>query len=287
MSYVAAACELGSISKASAHLGVSQPSLTRQIRALEQKLGVELLHRSSQGVQPTAEGTALIQQYERIRTEVRRVEEVVHSAAQGQEVVRVAVPPGMPTPWLRTLFARLRTTNPQIVPILVDFSSPEIEDAVTKHNIDIGFMHYAPTSLRTRALFEQDLGVALRPTSTTYSSATTTTELQGANLLAHSSWEVSGQLSSENNLHNILGIDVSIRYRRFAEHVEVFSEISQTDGVILTEATTTAQLAGWKWLPLKATTSRPLKLTTYVAYKEPPTFAVAQILHTAISMSHS
>lgn len=283
MSYVAAACELGSISKASVQLGVSQPSLTRQIKALERKLNVELLHRDARGVHPTAAGTALIRQHERIRTEVRRVEEVVHAAVRGQEIVRIAVPPGMPGPWLRSLLERLHTMNPHIVPILVDLSSPETEDAIARHTVDIGFMHYAPQGPRTQPLFEQSLGVALRPTSPRYSSATAVTELTGATLLAHSSWEVSGLISSESDLSDALGVDAAIRYRRFADHVEIFCDSTEADGVILTETTATVKVPGWRWLPLEFPTFQRLKLTTYAAFNEPPTPAVSQILHASIN----
>ena len=48
--------ELGTILKASAHLRIAQPALTRQLQRLEHSLGVELLHRAHKGVRPTAAG---------------------------------------------------------------------------------------------------------------------------------------------------------------------------------------------------------------------------------------
>ena len=50
----------GSLSKASAELGVSQPALGRHLSALETDLGVALVTRGTHGVAPTAEGRYLL-----------------------------------------------------------------------------------------------------------------------------------------------------------------------------------------------------------------------------------
>ena len=48
--------ESGSFSKAAADLGVTQPTATKHVAALEAKLGARLLHRSTRGVTPTEVG---------------------------------------------------------------------------------------------------------------------------------------------------------------------------------------------------------------------------------------
>jgi DNA-binding transcriptional LysR family regulator len=48
--------ETGSFSKAAAELGVTQPTATKHVAALEQRLGARLLHRSTRGVTPTEVG---------------------------------------------------------------------------------------------------------------------------------------------------------------------------------------------------------------------------------------
>ncbi|MFG2788680.1 LysR family transcriptional regulator [Streptomyces sp. NPDC048419] len=57
--FVAVAEELH-FTRAAERLYVSQPALSKQIRALERQLGVELLHRDRHGVALTAAGTALL-----------------------------------------------------------------------------------------------------------------------------------------------------------------------------------------------------------------------------------
>src|SRR6266705_2827755 len=48
--------ETGSFSKASVDLGVTQPTATKHVAALEERLGARLLHRSTRGVTPTEVG---------------------------------------------------------------------------------------------------------------------------------------------------------------------------------------------------------------------------------------
>ncbi len=50
--------ETGSFSKASAGLGLTQPTATKHVAALEKRLGARLLHRSTRGVTPTELGAA-------------------------------------------------------------------------------------------------------------------------------------------------------------------------------------------------------------------------------------
>ena len=50
--------ETGSFSKASVALGITQPTATKHVAALEKRLGARLLHRSTRGVMPTEVGAA-------------------------------------------------------------------------------------------------------------------------------------------------------------------------------------------------------------------------------------
>jgi DNA-binding transcriptional LysR family regulator len=60
LEYFVAIAERGSVTAAAEHLLVSQPSLSQQVRALEQELGGELLERLPRGVRLTAAGQELL-----------------------------------------------------------------------------------------------------------------------------------------------------------------------------------------------------------------------------------
>src|SRR5438093_798963 len=64
--------QAGSMSKAAERLGTSQPALSRSIADLEHAVGVRLLDRSPQGVEPTAYGRALIKRGAAVFDELRQ-----------------------------------------------------------------------------------------------------------------------------------------------------------------------------------------------------------------------
>lgn len=57
---VCAIADAGSITKAASMLGVTQPGLSAQLRAVEEIIGGALFHRDSAGCSPTEIGTDLI-----------------------------------------------------------------------------------------------------------------------------------------------------------------------------------------------------------------------------------
>lgn len=70
--------ETGSFSKASADLGITQPTATKHVAALEERLGTRLLHRSTRGVTPTEAGAVY---YDKCKTIQRELEDADNLAA--------------------------------------------------------------------------------------------------------------------------------------------------------------------------------------------------------------
>src|SRR5215216_5014617 len=64
--------QAGSMGKATARLNMSQPAISKAIADLERALGVRLLDRSRQGVEPTAHGLALIKRGVAVFDELRQ-----------------------------------------------------------------------------------------------------------------------------------------------------------------------------------------------------------------------
>jgi len=77
--------ETGSFSKASSDLGITQPTATKHVAALEAHLGARLLNRNTRGVSPTEIGTLY---YEKCKAIQRELEEADNLAALLQSKVR-------------------------------------------------------------------------------------------------------------------------------------------------------------------------------------------------------
>ena len=76
--YFVAIVQCGSISRASLQLNIAQPALSLHVRNMEADLGLPLLFRTPQGVQPTEAGLILlrnarliIEQFEQAQREIR------------------------------------------------------------------------------------------------------------------------------------------------------------------------------------------------------------------------
>ena len=76
--------ETGSFSKASVDLGITQPTATKHVAALEARLGARLFHRSTRGVTPTEVGAAY---YDKCKIIARELEAADNLAALMQSRV--------------------------------------------------------------------------------------------------------------------------------------------------------------------------------------------------------
>jgi DNA-binding transcriptional LysR family regulator len=94
--YFAAVAEELHFTRAAERLYVSQPALSKQVRALERQLGVELFRRDRQGVTLTAAGTALLPHARRVLdawTEGAAAVERARAAERGTLVVGMSTSP--------------------------------------------------------------------------------------------------------------------------------------------------------------------------------------------------
>ncbi len=150
--------ELGSLNKAAQALDVSQPTLSRQLIAMEAKLGQPLFDRSTQGLQLTPFGKSLLEESRNMRSNADKLQRL----AQGQG---------------QTLSGRIRLSAnellalyylPKILPIFMDSYpdvSVEIEvsnkaSSLDKRDADVAIRMFPPTQLDlvARHLFDLPLG---------------------------------------------------------------------------------------------------------------------------------
>ena len=85
--------ESGSFSKAAREFGLSQPSVSRAIAALEQRLGIKLLVRTTRQVSATDAGEALLGRARDALLAIDDAENAARGADRLSGVLRVALPP--------------------------------------------------------------------------------------------------------------------------------------------------------------------------------------------------
>jgi DNA-binding transcriptional LysR family regulator len=144
--YALAVAEEGAVMAAAERLGVAQPSLSQQVRALEKQLGVRLFTRTSQGMTPTVAGRAFLAEAEIAIAASRRAFAVAR-AADGElagELI-IAVHMGLGARQLPRALGELRRRHPNLQVTLHEEPDPaDMERLVRQGTLDMVLVHHVP-----------------------------------------------------------------------------------------------------------------------------------------------
>jgi LysR family transcriptional regulator, regulator of abg operon len=88
-----AVVDAGSVRGAARRLGIAQPTITRSIRALEEELHAQLVHRSQRGIVPTSAGRGFAARARVAHTELRKAEEELAQTPESGGTVAFGVGP--------------------------------------------------------------------------------------------------------------------------------------------------------------------------------------------------
>src|SRR3954454_11992994 len=140
-----------SFSKAAERLGVTQPAVSLQVRALEKRLGTQLLDRSGRRVEPTEAGNRLFRSAQRLlalEDEILRdvVEEQTGELTGTLEIGASTGPGGVLLPRLLCEFAEL---HPNLHVVLTVSDTQTIVARVGERTLQLGVVGAAP---RNRAV---------------------------------------------------------------------------------------------------------------------------------------
>lgn len=144
--------ELSSITAASERLGIAQPALSRQVKALEADLGVELLRRHGRGVTPTEEGLRLAR---RAKAILEDVESLADDLAGKRKVpsgtITLGLPPTVADILATHLIERTMAQYPKIDLRIVSGFSGHVQDWLLRGKIDLGVAYEGQVSPAIRA----------------------------------------------------------------------------------------------------------------------------------------
>jgi DNA-binding transcriptional LysR family regulator len=108
--YFVAVADAGTFTQAAEQMFVAQPTLSQQVRRLEEIVGAPLLHRLRDGVRPTAAGIVLLEESRTVLSLVEHgVRRTRQAAGLGRSLLRVTIPPGMPEALAAAIASRLQS----------------------------------------------------------------------------------------------------------------------------------------------------------------------------------
>lgn len=135
---LAAIVDSGGLTEGASALGRSQPSLSRTVAQLENRIGSPLFHPNRRPLQPTELGAMLAEEGRRIRTATGAAGEIVQRYRAGRSgVVRVGGTPVFMDGVIASMVAGFQTRNPGV---RIDQSYgyvPELIDRLSKSTLDL------------------------------------------------------------------------------------------------------------------------------------------------------
>ena len=145
--FVAVSEEL-SFTRAAERLRLAQPPLSRHIKNLEERLGVQLFERSKRSVSMTPGGLAFLESAREIMIQVRRASEAARRATKGEvDRLEVGFVSAVLSKELVEVFSNFRRRHPGIQLNLHDRLPSEQLDSLAKGDLDIGFIGVAPVKV--------------------------------------------------------------------------------------------------------------------------------------------
>jgi LysR family nitrogen assimilation transcriptional regulator len=164
--YFVRIAELGSITRAAAHLHVAQPALTRHVQRLEDELNVALFTRANRGVRLTEAGQKLLDGATRILRDIERTgDEIRAQDAHPSGKIVLGITPTLCPVLVPALFARMRRDYPMIELKVMHAGMVRLEEFIIDGRVDIALLSELSRSrlvVSTR-LAEEEMVLVTRP----------------------------------------------------------------------------------------------------------------------------
>jgi LysR family transcriptional regulator, nitrogen assimilation regulatory protein len=152
--------ELGSLSRASDRLNIVQPALSRQIRLLEQELGVFLFERHGRGMVITQAGREVLDHATRIMTELEGIRNsVIGDKADYKGTVVIGMTPTVAEIMTVPLVQTVKSLHPDLRLRITSAFSGHLIDWLQRSEIEIAISYNPPPlkSLRISPIMMENL----------------------------------------------------------------------------------------------------------------------------------
>jgi DNA-binding transcriptional LysR family regulator len=164
--YFIAVAEEGHVTRAAERLGMQQPPLSQQIRALERELDVQLFRRLPRGVELTDAGAALLTDARAILQQIEHAFATTRRTARG-ELGRLAI--GFTSsapfhPFVPRVIRAYREAVPQVALTLEEGGTSELIEDLRQERIDAAFIRSPiadPQGLTVTPLLREAMVLAL------------------------------------------------------------------------------------------------------------------------------
>lgn len=161
LEYFIQICKSGSLTKAKEELGVTQPTLSQQIRVLEDEYNIQLFDRVSRGVEVTEAGKILLIKGNAIMNLLEEARnEIVGRNNKSRETISVGCCPAE-LEYLAPYFMRFHQKYPNVLLKIID--AEDAENKVLEQKVDIGISAYpvSDAAVISTHLYKQEMALLI------------------------------------------------------------------------------------------------------------------------------
>ncbi len=164
--YFVTVAEEGHVTRAAERLGMQQPPLSQQIRALERELDVQLFRRKPRGVELTEPGRAFLSDARAVLAHVEHAFAATRRTARGEEGrIAIGFTSSAPFhPFVPRVIRAFRDSFPQVALTLEESGTTELIDDLRGERVDAAFIRTPvanPVGLTVNLLLDEAMVVAL------------------------------------------------------------------------------------------------------------------------------
>lgn len=164
LQYLVALVDTGHYRQAAERVGVSQPTLSAQLTALERRLGVALIERNRSPVILTSAGVCILERARRIVTEVQDIHDLSRNHRKAMSgVLRLGLPASIGPYLLPAVLPVLRQTYPDLRFYIREELPEALPDALAagKHDLVVNPLPVRSSDIHTMRLFREPIYLAV------------------------------------------------------------------------------------------------------------------------------
>jgi len=156
--YAHAVWQERSFSRAAVKMGVSQPTLSGQIKLLEEELGFNLFYRNSRGVEASANGQVFLESAETIVSGLSALKDFARELrGKPGATIRIGINSGLAQTLMPRIVGVLARGNVKIRPEIVTATTRRIHRLVQQQRLDLGLVLEGEVKTATDKLIWQQI----------------------------------------------------------------------------------------------------------------------------------